>query len=47
MHAVAAAFETTAQQVALELAQKTAAAVAGDESSLSAARGVRTPDPGR
>jgi cholesterol transport system auxiliary component len=47
MHAIAAAFETTAQQVALELAQKTAAAVAGDEPSLSAARGVRTPDPGR
>lgn len=39
MHAVAAAFETSAQQAAIELAQKTAAAVAGDESKLSAARG--------
>ncbi|MGH8176160.1 MAG: ABC-type transport auxiliary lipoprotein family protein, partial [Steroidobacter sp.] len=39
MHAVAAAFETSAQKVAIELAQKTAAAIAGDESKLSAARG--------
>jgi cholesterol transport system auxiliary component len=47
MHAVAAAFETTAHRVALDLAQKTAAAVAGDKAKLSAARGVRTPDSGR
>jgi cholesterol transport system auxiliary component len=47
MHAVAAAFEKTAHQVALELAQKTAAAIAGDEANLSAARGVRAPDSGR
>jgi cholesterol transport system auxiliary component len=47
MHAVVAAFETGAQKVALDLAQKTAAAIAADEPGLSAARGVRTPDSGR
>lgn len=40
MTAVAAAFEKAAQQVAVELAQKTAAAVAGDEANLRAARGT-------
>jgi cholesterol transport system auxiliary component len=40
MTAVAAAFETAAQQVAVEIAQKTAAAVAGDESNLRKARGT-------
>jgi hypothetical protein len=34
MTAVAAAFETAAHKVALELAQKTAAAVAGDEARM-------------
>lgn len=34
MSAVAAAFESAAQKVAVELAQKTAAAVAGDEQNL-------------
>lgn len=40
MTAVAAAFETAAQQVAVEIAQKTAATVAGDESNLRSSRGT-------
>jgi cholesterol transport system auxiliary component len=39
--AVAAAFETAAHQVVLELAQKTAAAIAGDAEKLRAARGEK------
>jgi cholesterol transport system auxiliary component len=39
LHAVTAAFEAATQKVAAELVQQTAAAVAGDASALSAARG--------
>ena len=39
MYAVAAAFEDAAQQVAIELARKTAAAITADAPKLSAARG--------
>lgn len=39
MNAVAAAFETAAHKVVLDLAQKTAAAIAGDEQKLRAAGG--------
>jgi cholesterol transport system auxiliary component len=39
MEAVAAAFETAAHKVVLELAQKTAAAIAGDAEELKAAGG--------
>jgi cholesterol transport system auxiliary component len=42
MHAVAAAFEAAAHTVALELAQKTAAAVERDAAKLSAARGEQS-----
>jgi len=41
MGAVAAAFEAAAQKVVLELAQKTAAAIAGDAEKLHAARGEK------
>ena len=40
---VVASFETAAQRVAVDLAQKTAVAVAGDETSLRAARGESDP----
>jgi cholesterol transport system auxiliary component len=39
MTAVAASFEVAAQKVAVDLAQKAAVAIAGDESSLRSARG--------
>lgn len=41
MHAVTAAFEAAMQKVAAELAQQTSNAVAGDATSLSAARGTQ------
>jgi hypothetical protein len=39
LSAVVAAFEAAGQKVAVELAQKTAAAIAGDEQNLRSARG--------
>jgi ABC-type uncharacterized transport system auxiliary subunit len=42
MAAVAAAFETASQKVALDLAQQAAAAITADEPSLQTARGAGT-----